>query len=333
MHLVPATLPASLIALALAFVAISYGAKFLVDGSVGIAFRLRVPKIIIGIVLVGFATTAPELTVSLLAALRGLPELALGNAVGSVIVDDALALALGAIVAPLAIRVDSRVLKTTGLFLLAIAVTAFILAINGTVSRLEGLALVCCYIAYLSAVLVVERRRRRTATEPPDEELGEHVKPGGVPRQLLRLAGGVAVVIVSSEVLVESTTFVALRLGVPLEIIGLTIIAIGTSLPEIATNITASRRGHGDLALGNILGADILNILWIIGTAALANPIQVDQRVVLFSFPWMLLVVGTMLLLCRLRYRLTRWKGVVLVAIYAVYLTSTVLLFYRGGGG
>ncbi len=332
MHLVPDTLPASLIAIVLAFAALSYGAKFLVDGSVGIAFRLRVPKILIGIVLVGFATTAPELTVSLLAALRGLPELALGNAVGSVIVDDAVALALGVIVAPVAVRVDSRVLRTTGLFLLAVAVLSFILAANGMVSRLEGLALVLVYVGYLIAVLIAERRRRRSGAVLADKELEEYVKPGGLVAQLLRLAGGVAVVIISSEVLVESATFIARRSGVSEAIIGLTIIAIGTSLPEIATNITAGRRGHGDLALGNILGADILNILWIIGTAALANPIRVEQRVVLFSFPWMLLVVGGMLLLCRLRYRLTRWKGIVLIAVYAVYLASTVMLFYRGGG-
>ena len=148
---------------------------------------------------------------------------------------------------------------------------------------------------------------------------------------MLRLLGGVAGIVVASELLVESATFVARVVGASEAIIGLTIIAVGTSLPEIATNISAGRRGHGDLALGNILGADILNLLWIIGASALANPIRVDRSVVFYSFPWMLVIVGTMLLLCRIGYRLPRWKGVVLVGLYLIYLVMTIVVFYLNG--
>ena len=328
MHLIPDSLAVNILVIVGAFAILSYCAGFLVDGAVAIAHRLRVPKIIIGIVLVGFATTSPELTVSLLAALRGHPELALGNAIGSVIVDDAVALGLGIVVAPVAIGVDSKVLKTTGLFLAAVAVVSFVLAANGTVSRLEGIALLCLLVAYLVVVLVVEGRRRRTRTEDSGGELEEYVKPGGLGVQVLRLAGGVAGIVVASELLVESATFVARVVGASEAIIGLTIIAVGTSLPEIATNIAASRRGHGDLGLGNILGADILNLLWIIGASALANPIRVERSIVFYSFPWMLLIVGTMLILCRIGYRLPRWKGMLLVGLYLVYLVMTVVVFY-----
>ena len=328
MHLLPDNLAVNIVVIVAAFAVLSYCANFLVNGAVGIAHRLRVPKIIIGIVLVGFATTSPELTVSLLAALRGHPELALGNAVGSVIVDDAVALGLGIVVAPVAIGVDSKVLKSTGLFLAAVAVVSFVLAANGTVSRLEGVVLLSLHVAYLAVVLIVEGRRRRTRTEDPGGELEEHVKPGGMRVQVLRLVGGVAGIVVASELLVESATFVARVVGASEAIIGLTIIAVGTSLPEIATNIAASRRGHGDLGLGNILGADILNLLWIIGASALANPIHVERSIVFYSFPWMLLIVGTMLFLCRIGYRLPRWKGVLLVALYVVYLAMTIVVFY-----
>ena len=328
MQLLPDNLAVNIVVIIGAFAVLSYCAGFLVDGAVGIAQRLRIPKIVIGIVLVGFATTSPELTVSLLAALRGHPELALGNAIGSVIVDDAVALGLGIVVAPVAIGVDSKVLKTTGLFLAAVAVVSFVLAANGTVSRLEGVALLAIHVAYLVTVLVVEGRRRRARAAADDGEFAEHVKPGGVRRQVLRLAGGVAGIVVASELLVESATFVARVVGASEAIIGLTIIAVGTSLPEIATNIAASRRGHGDLALGNILGADILNLLWIIGASALANPIRVERSIVFYSFPWMLLIVGTMLILCRIGYRLPRWKGLLLVSLYLVYLAMTIVVFY-----
>lgn len=338
MQLLPDNLAVNLAVIVVAFGVLAYCADFLVDGAVGIAQRLRVPKIVIGIVLVGFATTSPELTVSLLAALRGHPELALGNAIGSVIVDDAVALGLGILVAPVAIAVDSKVLKTTGLFLAAVAVVSFALAANGTVSRLEGVALLAIHVAYLTAVLVVEGRRRRARAQDADaggEDAGgeaeEQGKPGGLGAQLLRLLGGVAGIVVASELLVESATFVARVVGASEAIIGLTIIAVGTSLPEIATNISAGRRGHGDLALGNILGADILNLLWIIGASALANPIRVDRSVVFYSFPWMLVIVGTMLLLCRIGYRLPRWKGVVLVGLYLIYLVMTIVVFYLNG--
>lgn len=336
MQLVPDNLAVSIVVIVVAFGVLSYCADFLVDGAVGVARRLRVPKIVIGIVLVGFATTSPELTVSLLAALRGHPELALGNAIGSVIVDDAVALGLGIVVAPVAIAVDSKVLKTTGLFLAAVALVSFALAANGTVSRLEGAALLAIHAAYLTAVLIVEgRRRRRRAGEAEPEEAGaeleDHGKPGGLGVQVLRLLGGVAGIVVASELLVESATFVAQVVGASEAIIGLTIIAVGTSLPEIATCISASRRGHGDLALGNILGADILNLLWIIGASALANPIRVERGIVFFSFPWMLLIVGTMLLLCRIGYRLPRWKGLLLVGLYLIYLAMTIVGFYLNG--
>lgn len=336
MQLLPDNLAVNLVVIVVAFGVLAYCADFLVDGAVGIAHRLRVPKIVIGIVLVGFATTSPELTVSLLAALRGHPELALGNAIGSVIVDDAVALGLGIMVAPVAIAVDSKVLKTTGLFLAAVAVVSFALAANGTVSRLEGVALLAIHLAYLTAVLVVEGRRRRArAQDAGGEDAGadaeEQGKPGGLGVQALRLLGGVVGIVVASELLVESATFVARVVGASEAIIGLTIIAVGTSLPEIATSISAGRRGHGDLALGNILGADILNLLWIIGASALANPIRVDTSVVFYSFPWMLLIVGTMLLLCRIGYRLPRWKGVVLVSLYLIYLVMTIVVFYLNG--
>jgi len=327
----------NLTVLGISFVILTKSADFLVDGAVAIAAILKVPKILIGIVLVGFATTAPEFTVSLISAVKGLPEIALGNAIGSVIVDDAFALGLGIIVAPAAIIVESKTLKRIGLFLICIYILAFILAFTGIgnesiIERWEGILLLVILACYLVLVILSERKRRnKERNSHIADEVDEYIKPGGILKQFLRFLAGVAGIIVASNFLVESAENIASIFHVSEAIIGLTIVAIGTSLPEIATCVVASRKGHGDLALGDILGADILNILWIIGAASTANPIKVSNDLILFSFPSMFIIVGTMLLFARLGYKLEKWKGIVLVSLYIIYLCIAIVLFFIFG--
>jgi cation:H+ antiporter len=327
MGFIPDSILVHVIILAATFLVIYKAADFLVDGAVGIAYKLNVPKIVIGVVLVGFGTTAPEFTVSVLSAIRGFPEIALGNAVGSVIVDDTLALGLGIIAAPVAIRVERRSLRLFGLFLIGIDVLAFVLSLNGIISRWEGLVLLGILAAYLAYVVHTENQKRKSAPSV-NEELADHIKPGGIGLQAFRFLIGLAGVILASEFLIDSAVFVAKYFGASEAVIGLTLVAIGTSIPEIVTCIVASRRGHGDLALGDIVGADILNILWIIGAASVANPIQVEKRVIFFAFPWMLGVVVLMLALAHWRHTLQRWKGFVLAGIYLIYITISVVRFY-----
>lgn len=327
MDFVPDSIPLNLLVLAATFLVIYKAADFLVEGAVGIAYKLNVPKIVIGVVLVGFGTTAPEFTVSVLSAIRGFPEIALGNAVGSVIVDDTLALGLGIIAAPVAIRVQRRPLRLFGFFLIGIDVLAFILSLNGIISRWEGLILLGILAVYLGYVVHTENRKRKVA-KSTNEELAEHIKPGGIGLQLVRFLIGLAGVILASEFLINSAVFVAEYFGASEAVIGLTLVAVGTSIPEIVTCVVAGRRGHGDLALGDIIGADILNVLWIIGAASVANPIQVEKRVIFFAFPWMLGVVVLMLSLARWHHTLQRWKGFVLVGVYILYITISIIRFY-----
>ena len=328
MHIVPENIFISLAVLAVSFFALTKSADFLVDGAVAIAEKLRVPKIIIGIVLVGLGTTAPEFAVSMISAVRGIPDIAFGNAVGSVIADDGLALALGIIVAPKALSVNSRVLKSAGIFLIAVDVLTFILALNGVFSHLEGLALIAVLIAYFTFVIITEKKNRNAGKdEELEKELQEHNKKGKLSSQLIRFAIGVAGIIVASELLVESAVNIARIIKISEVIIGLSMVAIGTSLPEIATCIVAARKGHGDLAFGDIIGADILNMLWIIGGASAVSSIRVEKSVIFFAFPAMIIVVLTMLLFARMGYKLQRWKGIILLSEYAVYLTLTFILF------
>lgn len=327
MAFIPDNIIVHLLILAAIFFIISKAANFLVDGAVGIAYQLNVPKMVIGVILVGFATTSPEFTVSVLSAVRGFPEIALGNAVGSVIVDDALALALGIVVAPKAIKVDKRSLRLFGLFLIAIDVLAFGLSINGVINRWEGLILLAILAAYLVLVIRTENKKRKVSPAA-NQELAAHIKKGGIGLQLLRFFIGVAGVVLASGFLIDSAVFIATFFGASEAVIGLTLVAVGTSIPEIVTCVVAGRRGHGDLALGDIIGADILNVLWIIGAASVANPIRVEQRVIFFAFPWMVGVVVLMLILARWRYTLQRWKGYILISVYLIYITLSIVIFY-----
>ncbi len=329
MSFVPDNIYLHFLVLAASFLVLAKSADFLVDGAIGIASILKIPKLVIGVVLVGFATTAPEFTVSLISAVRGFPEIALGNALGSVIVDDALAMALGILVARQAIKVEKRSLRWFGIFLIAIDVLVFILALNGILGRLEGLALLVILAAYLVTLFVIEKKKKKSGIGSEEWGLIEHVKPGGFGLLGLRFLIGVAGVILASSFLVDSSVFVATFFGASEAVIGLTVVAIGTSLPEIATCIIAAKKGHGDLAFGDIIGADILNVLWIIGAASVANPIRVERGMILFAFPWMIGIVVTMLFFARLGYKLQRWKGVVLIVMYLTYLGLSLLLLYR----
>ena len=315
-----------------AFVILFKSATFFVDGACGIARILNVPKMVIGIVLVGVGTTAPEFGVTLIAAIRGSGEIAIGNAIGSVICDDGIALALAAIVAPGVIFVNCRILKAAGLFLIAIDVLAYILARDGRLGRLEGLCLVLILCVYYVFVIVGQRRYRSLHQKNGTGAPGPGLEPSGqadanLRRSAMLFLAGLIGVGSMSFVVVEAAIKIALYFKISEIIIGSTIVAIGTSLPEISTCITAALKGEGEIAVGDIIGADILNILWIIGVASLVKPIEVEPDIINFAFPFMILVVVVMLLLLRIGCRLEKYKGFVLLGLYGVYVYLTLKLF------
>lgn len=302
-------------------------ADWLVEGAIGISQRLHMPPILIGIVVVSLGTTAPELAVSVQAALKGEAAMALGNAVGSVIYDDGLALALAALLAPAPILIDRTVLRSSAIFLIGVDIVGYALCLDGTLSRGEGGVLVLGFVGYLVYSYLEQKRGKGERPELPEEVVeGEQRSWGKI---VLFFAGGLIGVIFSSEWIVESASIVGLELGVPIEIVALAAVALGTSVPEVATCIIAARKGQGGLAVGNILGADILNICWIAGASALVNPLVVQKDVINFMFPSMLVIVFSMLAMMRMGYRLVRWNGLVLLALLVVYL---VLLFVVSPG-
>jgi len=271
----------------------------------------------------GFLTTSPEFAVSVQAAYLGHPEVALGNAVGSVVADDAFALALAAIIA--GISIDKQVLKRFGVFLIFSALLSYLLALDASVTRVEGLVLASLLVGYYLYLIKTGAQQRKSHLNTEGYVEARKVTFRRVLLLFLTGAGGV---IVSARLVVWSGLSIAEYFGIPEVVIGLTVIALGTSLPEISTAVVSARKGKGEIAVGNILGADVLNILWIIGVSALVNPIKVDPKTIEFAYPWMLLVVAVMLLLMRHRYELTRWKGLLLLSLYVVYLFQLAKFFY-----
>ncbi len=319
-------------ALVFSFVILFKASDYFVIGASGIADVFKIPKLIVGIVLVSLATTAPEFSVSVIAAFLGNLEISLGNAVGSVICDDGIAIAMAALFAPAVIFINCRILKFTAVFIISIDIFVYLLIRNGVIGRLEGVLFILILVVYF--VIVIKNPRYRTDAGGGDEtivpaEQGDSLlkRKAEIRRCVLCLIGGVSGVILASFIVNWSAIHIAEYFSISETVIGSTIVALGTSIPEIGICITAARRGEGEIAVGNILGADVLNILWIIGAAAIVRPLQVELQVINFTFPYMILIVVVMLALMKFGCRLTKVKGLVLLFMYIVYLGLMVIFF------
>ena len=296
-------------------------ADWFVDGAAGLAENAGVPNMLIGLVLVSLATTAPELTASFLAALRGNPEMALGNAIGSVVVDDTVALGLGAVLAPVALVVEPRLLRKSGIFLLGVCVVLTVLSLDGSLSRWEGGLLVALFMGYVTYTLVSEmqRRKRGGADDFGEVKLEDdlEITVGGA---MWRFALGAVGMLIGSHFLLEGAIGMGRNIGMPEYAVGLTIVAIGTSVPEIATVAASALKGKGGIGIGNIIGADILNVCWVAGLSATANPLSADTGFLRISLVWMMVVVSAMLLMLWTGHRLSRNAGFLLLFLYLLYL-------------
>ncbi len=315
---------AAWLSLVVAFIILSKCADLFVESAVSIAHTFKIPKLIIGIVLVSLATTTPELTVSLMSALSGKPEMALGNAIGSVICDDGLALGLAGLVTVTPILVIPQVLKTSGVFLIGIECIVFLFIVSdNTLNRWEGFVLLALFAGYM-VFLFLQNKKGHLHNE--QDETASPGNNASVTRQTLIFVLGLVGIIISSKFIIISATTIAHHLGMPESIIALTIVAFGTSIPEVATCVVAARKNHGAIAVGNIIGADIMNICWVAGASAVANPLVLGAKEIWFMFPSMFVVVGAMLALVRYNYSLTRTKGAILLGIYLVYLYLIIVV-------
>ncbi len=282
------------------------------------------PKLLVGIVVVSLCTTAPELMTSVLATVQGHPELALGNAVGSVSVDVGLALGLAALLSATPLAVEPVVFRTSAVFVLVALGTCYVMTLDGTLGRLEGVVLLAMYCGYLVVAFRQFRKHRKlleaTLAEVAElEEKARRMMPG---RIALLMGGGFGGVLLGSELLVKSATGIAAALGLSPVLIGLTVAAAGTSTPEIVTCVASVVKRQGQVGVGNVIGADILNVCWVAAMSAIFNPLTAEPEVINVMFPGALALVGLMLILLRINYDLRRWHGAVILAAYGVFVCA-----------
>jgi cation:H+ antiporter len=339
--------PVSLLLIAVGLVLLAGGAELLVRGAAGLAARLGISPLVVGLTVVAFATSAPELAVTVVAAVEGTGDLALGNVVGSNVFNVLAILGVSALVAPLA--VDPKLLRLDIPLMIAVSVVAGLLALDGRVGRVDGALLLAGLIAYVALSVRLERRRMSAPIpEAPGGNGGvDDAAPGNLPEavvsppvapavgwhpawMVVAVFAGLGLLVLGSHWLVTGAVAVARALDVSERVIGLTLVAAGTSLPELATSVVASFRGERDIAVGNIVGSNLFNLLCVLGTAAAILPVPVASAAMRMDIPVMIAAAAVCLPIALTDRRISRVEGGVLLASFAGYLAWIVL---AGPGG
>ena len=292
------------------------GAEIFLKGAIGMALRWNISPLVIGLTVVAFGTSAPELAVSLTAAIEGNADITMGNVVGSNIANIGLVMGIGAVITPLGLRRRMVVADVPILLLMGLVVWAVTYQEN-SLGRLTGLLLMGGYTGYIVFLKYWSTRSRETASEFQQDI------PHNAPHLLasaMFIIGGCAALVTGSKLLVHGAVKIALYFSVSQLIIGLTLTAIGTSLPELATTIAAARKGHGDIVVGNVVGSNLANICLVLGPTAAITPIMVNHELITRDLPLMALITLLMLATMWTGFKISRREGVILLLAYAAYM-------------
>lgn len=298
------------------FVMSTKGADWFVDGSSALAFRLGIPQLVIGLTIVAMGTSAPEAAVSITSALKGNEGITVGNVVGSNIMNILLILGIASVIVPLAVQKSTRMIEIP--YMIAITVLFGVLGYTGEmVTRVEGGILWIAFLIYLGYLLWMAKKGKED--NEPDE------KQKSLPVQLLMILVGLICIVLGSDFVVDGATEIAKVIGISDRIIGLTIVAFGTSLPELVTSIAAARRGNADIAIGNIVGSNVFNILFVAGTSALISPIVFESKFVLDTAVATATAVLLLVCVCNKEGKLKRSGGIIMLAAYAAYFVKLLI--------
>lgn len=297
-----------IILLCVGFVMLVKGADWFVDGASGIATKFKIPQIVIGLTIVAMGTSAPEAAVSITAALKGNADITVGNIVGSNILNVLIILGLSAVITPLAVAKST--IKVDIPFMIAISLLFLVMGYDGTIALLEGIILLVVFVSYLTYLFVLAIKDKDNSEE--------NIKEMSVAKALAWTVVGLALIVYGSDVTVDAATKIAKFLGLSERFIGLTIVALGTSLPELFTSVSAARKGNADIAIGNIVGSNIFNILFVVGLSASIIPVPFAAG---FRFDAFVAIFAEVLLLvCSLKdKKLKKWAGALMLLSYAVY--------------
>ncbi len=290
------------------------GADVFVEGASGIAKMFGIPELVIGLTIVAMGTSAPEAAVSIAGALKGSADISIGNVVGSNIMNVLVILGLASVIIPIAVQKST--VKFEMPFMIAISVLFIILGLDGVVSLTDGLILWACFIAYLAYLFIMAKKN------PEDVEESKKIP---LWQALLFTVLGAVMIVIGSDFAVDSATEIARFFGMSERFIGLTIVALGTSLPEMFTSVTAARKGNADIAIGNIVGSNIFNYLFVIGISALIIPINFASN---FIIDGIIAVAAAVLLwiCCFKDQKLGRMGGVIMLCSYVAYFIYIAFL-------
>lgn len=338
----------SLLLLVLGFVLLVKGADWFVDGASNLAKRFGIPQLVIGLTIVAMGTSAPEAAVSITAAVKGNADITIGNIVGSNILNILIILGLSSIVASLA--VSAHTLFRDIPFMIAVTLLLLFQGTDGSVGFLDGAVLSLLFIAYLGYLLRISIKKNRIqeprTTLTGQSDAGECGRKASVPGQgertkdltaasvqgkkaplwpsLLSTLAGLLMIVLGSHIAVDAATDLARLFGMSERFIGLTIVALGTSLPELFTSVSAAAKGNADIAIGNIVGSNIFNILFVVGVSAIITPVPFSAE--FYADMWTAVAAGVLLLLCSLKGRkLGRSGGILMLAGYALYFVLICL--------
>ena len=318
----------SILKLVVGFLLLVKGADFFVEGASSVAKRLRIPAFVIGLTIVAFGTSAPELAVSLAAALKGSNDIAIGNVVGSNIFNLLVVLGASAVITPVAVE-KSIIKKDYPLSLLAVILlgvlsldTILFSAAEMTIGRVDGIILLIVFAIFLYTTIRAGFKER-TASTSEDEEQTEN-KSMTMTKSLLIMVIGLAGIVIGGDVSVEAAKEIARTFGLSEALIGLTIVAVGTSLPELVTSIVAARKGESDIAVGNVVGSNIFNIFFILGTSAAISPMNMSSSYLYDIVVLIVITIVTYIPIAKTK-KVGRGMGIVMVAAYAAYMIYLIM--------
>ncbi|NLC09978.1 MAG: calcium/sodium antiporter [Gammaproteobacteria bacterium] len=319
------TISLSLIA---GLVLLVFGAEFLVRGAARIAAMFNISPLIIGLTIVAFGTSTPEMAVSTQSAWSGQGDLAIGNVIGSNIFNVLFILGLSALITPLI--VSRQLIRLDVPVMIAASILAWVLAMDGSYDRLDGLILFSCVVLYTSYLIFSSLRKYRLGKMSVDDsEYAEHVNPGRftLVKNIAFILAGLVLLLLGSKWLVNGAVDLAKLLGLSELIIGLTVLAVGTSLPELATSLIAAWKGERDIAVGNVVGSNIFNLLCVLGLAGLVSPlaIPIAPNALSLDFPVMLATTIACLPIFFAGYRISRWNGALFFFYYITYTCYLIL--------
>lgn len=300
--------------LIIGFILLIKGADYFVEGSSSIAKLLKVPSVVIGLTIVAFGTSAPEVAVSVTAGVSGNSEMALSNVLGSNLFNLLMVVGICAIFRPFS--VDKSILKRDYPICILATILLFLFAYDLNIARIEGFILLIIFFLYLYLVIKSVWKNRNTHQE-------ERSKISPIV-SILYIIGGLIAIVLGGDLVVDNASSIAKTFGLSQTLIGLTIVAIGTSLPELVTSIVAAKKGESGLALGNVIGSNLFNILFILGLSSVLTPIIVTAQVIIDII---LLIVGTILvfLCCKLDGKVTRLEGILCVIAYFAYMILIII--------